>query len=281
MGIMREKYINILIVGYGGKKARSFRVNVSFLKGVFLISGTALAGLVAFSVFSFKENLSLKQELSELKEEKRKLRILLAQERERNSYLEKFKVKVEELEGKLMTIDKFLRKKGIRRVPSGIGGVSSRVDLLSIDYVGFLQEEALKMQKYLSRIPLGPPVWGRITSRFGYRTDPFTGRYEFHDGVDIKAPWGTPVRATAEGKVIFAGWRAGYGKTVIIRHAYGFRTLYAHLSRIKVRAGRWVKSGQVIGYVGSTGKSTGPHVHYEVWRYSRKDNPLKYMYVRW
>ncbi len=278
---MRDKYINIIIVGYGGKKARSLKINKRAFKAVLIATGTALAGLFTFAATAFYQNLSLRQEVSQLREEKTRLTVLLAKEKRRNTYLEQYREKVEELEGKLVTIDKFLRKKGIRRVPSGVGGAKSRVDLFDIEYVSFLHKEADKAYKYLSRIPLGPPVWGRITSRYGYRTDPFTGKYEFHDGVDIKAPRGTPVRATAEGKVIFAGWKAGYGKTVIIKHAYGFRTLYSHLSKIKVRAGRWVKSGDVIGYVGSTGRSTGPHVHYEVWRYSRKQNPLKYMYVRW
>jgi murein DD-endopeptidase MepM/ murein hydrolase activator NlpD len=278
---MRDRHINILIVGYGGKKARSVRVSKRLLK--FLTLGTALGlvGLVTFSAVTFYQNFQLRWEVARLKEEKEDLIVLLAQERRRNQYLEQFREKVEELEGKLVTIEKFLRKKGIRRVPSGVGGAKARVDLFDIEYVSFLQKEADKFHKYLTRIPLGPPVWGRVTSHYGYRTDPFTGRYEFHEGVDIKAPWGTPVRATAEGKVVFAGWKPGYGKTVIIRHAFGYTTLYGHLSKIRVRRGRWVKSGDVIGYVGSSGRSTGPHVHYEVWRYSRKLNPLKYMYVRW
>ena len=278
---MRERYINIIVAGYGGKKARSFRINLRFLKGTALLSALGLTALVTFSAFTFYENRSLKGELVLLTEEREELRALLEKEREKNAYLESFKDKVELLEGKLMAIDRFLKKKGIRKVPSGIGGASSKVDILDVDYVSFLHNEATKFEKHLSRIPLGPPIWGRITSRFGYRRNPFTGRYEFHNGVDIRAPWGTPVRATAEGKVVYAGWRAGYGKTVIIKHAYGFKTLYAHLSKIKVKPGKWVKSGQVIGYVGSTGKSTGPHVHYEVWRYSKRENPVKYMYVRW
>ncbi len=278
---MRDKYINVIIVTYGGKKARSFRINKKLLKGGAVVSASALTFLLLFSLFSFLQNISLKYELARLKSETQELQVALAKEKKRTSYLEQFKDRVEELEAKLVTIDKFLRRKGIRKVPSGVGGGKARVNIFDIDYVSFLHDEADKAHKYLSRLPLGPPVWGRITSRFGYRRDPFTRRPEFHDGVDLKAPWGTPVRATAEGKVIYAGWKAGYGKTVIIKHAFGYRTLYGHMSKIKVRAGQWVKSGQIIGYVGSTGKSTGPHVHYEVWRYSKKQNPLKYMYVRW
>ncbi len=277
----KEKYINILIVGYGGKSAKSLRISKRLLKfslGAFIIG---LGSLTAFAIYSYTENQKLRKEVAYLSEERTKLSKLLSEERKRNDYLEQFKLKVEELEAKLLTIDKFLRKKGIRSVPKSVGGVSSRIDPLDIDYVTFLQKEAVKFQKYLSRLPLGPPVWGRLTSKYGYRRDPFSGKYEFHDGVDIMAPWGTPVRATAEGKVVFAGRWGGYGKTVIIKHAYGFKTLYAHMSKIKVKRGQWVKSGQIIGYVGSSGKSTGPHVHYEVWRYSKKQNPIKYMYVRW
>ncbi len=276
-----DKYINIIIVTYGGKKARSLRINKKVLRVGILGTVATLTGLLLFSIVSFKQNLSLRYELAQLKTKNEELQVALAREKKRTSYLQQFKDKVEELEAKLVTIDKFLRKKGIRKVPSGVGGGKARVDIFDIDYVSFLHKEADKAHKYLARIPLGPPVWGRLTSRYGYRLDPFTRRPEFHDGVDLKAPWGTPVRATAEGKVIYAGWKAGYGKTVVIRHAYGFRTLYSHMSKIKVKAGRWVKSGDIIGYVGSTGKSTGPHVHYEVWRYSKKENPLKYMYVRW
>ncbi len=278
---MRDDYINVVVFGYGGKGAKRFRIRKRFLKGFLLGTGVSLVLLASFSAFTFYQNQTLKTKLSRLKEREEELKVLLAKAERGNSYLEQLKAKVEEFEGKLVTIDKFLRKKGIREVPGGIGGARNKIDILDVNYVDFLKSEAVRFQKYISSIPLGPPVWGGITSDFGYRRDPFDERYEFHDGVDIKAPWGAPVRATADGKVIYAGWKTDYGKTVIIRHAYGFMTLYAHLSEIEVKPGMWVKSGQVIGYVGSTGRSTGPHVHYEVWRYSRKQDPVEYMYVRW
>ena len=278
---MRDKYINIIIVTYGGKKAKSFRINKKVLKAGAIGTATALSGLLLFSFLSFHQNINLRYELAKLRLEHKELQIAFAEEKKRTSYLQKFQEKVEELEAKLLTIDKFLRKKGIRKIPSGVGGGKSKVDVIDIEYVSFLHKEADRAHKYLTRIPLGPPVWGRLTSKYGYRLDPFTRHPEFHNGVDLRAPGGTPVRATAAGKVIFAGWRAGYGKTVVLRHAYGYRTLYGHMSKIKVKKGQWVKSGDILGYVGSTGKSTGPHVHYEVWRYSKKENPLKYMYVRW
>ncbi len=275
------KYINLLIFGYDGKGARSFRLNLKVLKSLALSGFVITGGLVTFALVSFYQNISLREEVARLREAKNNLETMLAQEREKNAQLQVYKQKVLELESKLVNIDKFLRKKGIRKVPSGVGGAPSRVDVLDIGYLSFLHEEADRFKKYLSRTPLGPPVWGRITSHYGYRRDPFTRRYEFHKGVDIRAPRGAPVRATADGEVIFVGWKSGYGKTVILKHSYGFRTMYAHLSKIKVKVGQWVRSGEVIGKVGSTGRSTGPHVHYEVWRNSKTENPAKYMFVRW
>jgi len=278
---MRREYIDIIIVGYGGKKARSFRINLTLLRKVLLSSLVGLVGLVVFSLFTFYQNLSLKREIARLREEGEELRATLEMEREKGAHIESFKEKVEKIEGKLASIDRFLKEKGIVKVPSGVGGPAKTVDVLDMNYLSFLQKEAYTFEEYLRKIPLGPPVWGSLTSHFGYRRDPFTGRVEFHEGVDIRAPWGTPVRATAEGKVVYVGEWGGYGKAVVIDHDHGFRTLYAHMAKTTVQSGELVKSGQVIGYVGSTGRSTGSHVHYEVWRYSKREDPMKYMYAGW
>lgn len=123
------------------------------------------------------------------------------------------------------------------------------------------------------------PVPGaRITSRFTYkRWHPILHRYRPHLGVDFGARRGTPIHATASGKVIYAGWMRGYGRVVKIDHGRGFVSLYAHQSRLKVRWGNYVKRGQVIGYVGSTGRSTGPHLHFGLYRNGRAVDPLRYM----
>jgi murein DD-endopeptidase MepM/ murein hydrolase activator NlpD len=110
------------------------------------------------------------------------------------------------------------------------------------------------------------PAEGRISSRFGMRVHPITGRQRMHSGMDIAAPTGTPVRAAAGGVVSFAGSRGGYGNTVIIDHPDGTQTLYAHKHTLGVQAGESVRAGQAIGTVGSTGQSTGPHLHFEVRR---------------
>jgi len=116
-----------------------------------------------------------------------------------------------------------------------------------------------------ARAELALPVRGAITSGVGWRPDPFgSGKYFFHRGVDIAVPAGTPVEATRSGRVTFAGPDGGYGSTVIIRHENGDSTLYGHNSALAVSVGATVKEGQVIAYSGNSGRSTGPHVHYEV-----------------
>jgi len=118
------------------------------------------------------------------------------------------------------------------------------------------------------------PVRGRLTSRFGYRRDPFTGKRSFHTGIDIAYRYGTKVYAAREGRVIFTGINYGYGKTVIISHSFGYRTVYGHLSSIPVSRGQRLKKGEIIGFIGISGRSTGPHLHFEVWLNNRLINPL-------
>lgn len=108
------------------------------------------------------------------------------------------------------------------------------------------------------------PIRGaRLTSAFGYRRHPITGGWRMHNGVDLAAPWGTPVVAAQSGKVRFASWRGGYGLLVVLDHEGGGETRYAHLSRIAVQAGQRVADGQTVGFVGATGNATGPHLHFE------------------
>jgi murein DD-endopeptidase MepM/ murein hydrolase activator NlpD len=121
------------------------------------------------------------------------------------------------------------------------------------------------------------PVVGRITSSFGERLDPFNGEGAFHAGIDIATSFGDPVRAAADGVVLRASFGNGYGREVMIDHGNGIQTLYGHLSGFAVTAGEQVKRGQVIGYVGSSGRSTGPHLHYEVRIHDTPVNPHKYL----
>jgi murein DD-endopeptidase MepM/ murein hydrolase activator NlpD len=121
------------------------------------------------------------------------------------------------------------------------------------------------------------PVRGWVTSRFGNRTSPFSGIQTFHEGVDIAAQTGTPVVAAADGVAIRAGFGTGYGNMVELSHGYGIKTLYAHNSRLNVKAGQRVRRGDVIAYAGDSGSSTGPHLHYEVRLNGLPVNPAKYL----
>ncbi len=123
-----------------------------------------------------------------------------------------------------------------------------------------------------------PVYTGFINDAFGYRRDPFTGRREFHYGIDIATPTGTPVFATADGVIGEASYQGGYGNVVKINHGYGYSTLYAHLSRISVNPGDTIRRGQKIGEVGVTGRTTGPHLHYEVKQFNINKNPLDFFF---
>ena len=139
---------------------------------------------------------------------------------------------------------------------------------------------SLELEKsFVSATPSLWPVRGYLSSRFGDRESPFgdNGGKEFHEGIDISAPSGSPVVATAEGVVTFADRDTGLGNAVVLDHGYGFVSRYGHLSKILVQAGDKVKAGQSIGLVGSTGRSTGPHLHYEVAVNGFKVNPMKYL----
>jgi murein DD-endopeptidase MepM/ murein hydrolase activator NlpD len=125
--------------------------------------------------------------------------------------------------------------------------------------------------------PTGMPVQGYISSYFGARADPFDGHSARHSGIDVAAPFGTPVHAVAEGMVTFAGVRNGYGNVVEIDHGNGYMTRYAHNSALEVHPGQHVQVGDIISKAGSTGRSTGSHVHFEVWYGGRVVNPLAFV----
>jgi murein DD-endopeptidase MepM/ murein hydrolase activator NlpD len=129
----------------------------------------------------------------------------------------------------------------------------------------------------LASTPTIWPVKGLITAGYGYRQSPFTGAREMHEGLDIAAPYGSPILATADGIVSFAGPLADFGNVVFVNHGHGFTTFYAHTSKIRVKEGQSVKRGDVVAYVGTTGRTTGPHVHYEVQVNGLTVNPMKYI----
>lgn len=148
---------------------------------------------------------------------------------------------------------------------------------VTVNTVGDIKDYLSRQRDIYHSTPKGWPAEGRITSPFGQREHPKSGEDEFHTGMDIAAEPGTIVKATADGIVSFAGWSGGNGNLVVVEHGAGFSTLYGHNKMVDVRVGRKVKRGDTIGYMGSTGNSTGPHVHYEVWLEGRPQNPQKYI----
>ncbi len=135
----------------------------------------------------------------------------------------------------------------------------------------------------ISRLPAIQPIaikdLGRISSYYGWRIDPFNKRYKFHDGMDFTGPIGTEIYATGDGTVEYAKYsRYGYGNDILIDHGFGYKTRYAHLDKILVKKGQKVKRGEVIGYLGNTGRSTGPHLHYEVMKNRKALNPINFYF---
>lgn len=145
-----------------------------------------------------------------------------------------------------------------------------------------LRQLAHEQQDKISHIPSIQPVeeskLRQVASGYGYRKDPIYGTTKFHEGMDFSAPIGTPIYATADGKVSFTGWQSGYGNTIEIDHGYNYMTRFAHLSKIDVKDGQMVKRGEKIGEMGNTGKSTGPHLHYEVRIKGEAQNPVNYYF---
>ncbi|NPA17309.1 M23 family metallopeptidase [Persephonella sp.] len=192
-----------------------------------------------------------------------------------------------------LTKEKIALKKSIEQQTSQLQQLTQKVKNIE-EMIGLKPEEKTDINQRLEKltltsgqiyylfknIPNGSPLKTTVvTSRFGYRKHPVNGKRDFHPGVDLRAKWGTPVYATARGLVEYAGKKGNYGKLIIIQHNYGFKTLYGHLSRIKVKTGDYVEKGQLIGYSGSTGLINGPHLHYEVRYLQRPLNPVNF--IKW
>ena len=147
----------------------------------------------------------------------------------------------------------------------------------TIESVGEIREYLKTERDAYIATPKGFPVEGDISSPYGQRQHPRSGKADFHSGLDISTSPGNPVKATADGIVSFAGWSGGSGNLVVLEHGHGFSTFYAHNRKLNVRVGEKVKRGDVISYAGSTGNSTGPHVHYEIWKDGKPVNPRIYL----
>lgn len=140
-----------------------------------------------------------------------------------------------------------------------------------------LEDTQEKLVEYMNVVPTLWPVTGSISSGFGYRMDPISFTRKFHYGIDISAPYGREIKSSASGKVILSDWHGNYGKTVIVDHGRGITTLYAHCSSLLVSEGETINKGDVLALIGSTGKSTGNHLHFEIRLYDTAVDPMEYL----
>jgi murein DD-endopeptidase MepM/ murein hydrolase activator NlpD len=170
----------------------------------------------------------------------------------------------------------------VSAIMTTLNNLASRISVQQKSY-DEVDELVKNKEKLLAHTPAIQPInnkdLNRVASGYGYRIDPVYKTTKFHAGLDFSAPQGTPIYATADGTVTTSGNSGnGYGNHVIINHGYGYETLYGHMVRVKTRNGQAVKRGEVIGWVGSTGKSTGPHCHYEVHKNGEKINPIYFFF---
>ena len=294
---MKNRLI-LFVYDYSGSFVKLKR----FTRGhLYLFAGFALVLMLACSLVlgHYVHLMAAREESGELKRRIAELQESLAQ---RDEQITEFTKKIDALQLKLVKLNRYERK--IRQIVGkeasgdgldayGIGGtIPDKVaaeflsseeyhqlirgideSVQSVDEAADSQKnqfEALwKTLKALKNLEAATPSvrpvdGGWISSKFGYRLSPFSGKQEFHSGVDIACQKGTPIKATADGKVLYAGVKGLMGKTVVIDHGFGIKTRYGHLNKIRVTKGQNVTRDEIIGEMGSTGRSTGPHVHYEV-----------------
>lgn len=269
----------------------------------FIAAALVTAGLISYLAFRFvgspQERL-MQQQTRALRENYRELEDTLAsiqrqmrelEKRDNDVYRAIFEAnpipdsaRARELEVKqeIAKVERIKDHQLAGSITATIRNIQSRISSQRKSYAE-VEELVKNKEKLLAHTPAIQPVsnkdLNRIASGFGYRIDPVYKTTKFHAGLDFSAPQGTPIYATADGTVSTSGNTGnGYGNHVIINHGYGYETLYGHMVRVKARSGQTVKRGEVIGWVGSTGKSTGPHCHYEVHKNGEKIDPIYYFY---
>lgn len=269
----------------------------------FIAAALVTAALISFVAFQFigspKEKIleqqnkalrdnykSLDEELNSVQQQMKEL-----EKRDNDVYRAIFEAtpipdsaRAKELETKLeiASVERIKDHQLVASITNTLNSLNSRIaaQKKSYDEVDDLVKNKEKLLSHTPAIqPLNNKDLNRVASGYGYRIDPVYKTTKFHAGLDFSAPQGTPIYATADGTVTTAGSTGnGYGNHVIINHGYGYQTLYGHMVRVKARNGQAVKRGEVIGWVGSTGKSTGPHCHYEVHKNGEKINPIYFFF---
>jgi murein DD-endopeptidase MepM/ murein hydrolase activator NlpD len=286
---MTREFYTLIVVPHAAAKFRKFQVPVRFAKwtagvaGALLLAGSGM--LVHYTRIAY--------EVTELRKLQAENRMLTAKTQEYEQNAGRLQAKVTQLQG---LVTKLGVMAGLEQppldAPAGVGGVSGfetsvpgHPSLLSMDRkLEVLTEKSVQLEEFyqdqtvlLASTPSIWPVRGYLSAGFGQRRDPFTGQRDFHPGLDVSSPIGTRVQAPADGLVISVGVQGGYGNALVIDHGYGVVTRYGHLSGFNVKPGQRVKRGDLIAFVGNTGRSTGPHLHYEVWVRDQAQNPIHYI----
>ncbi|HOJ92915.1 MAG TPA: peptidoglycan DD-metalloendopeptidase family protein [Dictyoglomaceae bacterium] len=288
----KRKFFTLVIVPHDASTTKARRIHIS---AVFIIV-LAIIGLVSTSVILYRVASNKFNEVKHLEVLEQVTEKQKAQLRE----IETLRKKLKELEETEKRLKDTLGIKGMIPLPKDTKpvylGMDSFPDQSTFDFqrkivevktligekektVAQIEKEVERRKSLLAVTPSRWPTLGFISSGFGWRFHPIFKKKAFHSGVDIVAIWGSPVYATADGFVAYVGWESGYGKVVKINHGRGIVTYYAHLSSYSVKTGQYVKKGQLIGHVGSTGTSIGPHLHYEVRRNGSPVNPNAYLSV--
>jgi murein DD-endopeptidase MepM/ murein hydrolase activator NlpD len=269
----------------------------------FLAAALVTATLISFFAFRFvgspsekllrNENERLKDDYTELNDEVKALQQQMTEleKRDNGVYRAIFEAnpipdsaRAKDLEKKLEVarIENMNNFELTHSIIQSMNNLAARISAQSASYTelgGLMKNKEIILACTPAIQPVSNSDLKRIASGFGYRIDPIYKTTKMHPGIDFTAPQGTPIYATADGVVKMAGFSdGGYGNHVIINHGYGYETLYGHMVRVKARAGQKVKRGEIIGYVGSTGKSTGPHCHYEVHKNGQKIDPIYFFY---
>lgn len=300
----RERSYTLMIIPSARSRVRKLVVRERFLKGAVALAGVG-ALVMALLLIDYARSLSRGSELKQLRAEVAAQRVKAAQVAQGLVELENGMSRLRKFEARLRTAFDLDRDYYSQESLLGIGGgETSLADMVSgldvrqsdlaaqvdrdlerlkgrveaqeqgfSDLVSFLEDR----KSLLASTPSITPVRGWVTSAFRRRNDPFTGNAVWHRGLDISTGMGTPVLAPADGVVTYTGSKVDFGNILSLDHGYGYLTRYGHNSRIIVRAGQQVRRGQVIAFVGNTGKSTGPHLHYEVLRNGVPVNPQDYI----
>lgn len=250
---------------------------------VFVVCAVVGAGTLLGLAGSYTRLWTKARRLDDLREQQRTLVSQLASARQDAAQTRAEVASLGSLANEVAALYNLGRDVALRRSTQAADEDPAAVYNAGVEDFEALESSALN-GNFLAKLSAGlwrPELWpvaGRISSSFGERLDPFDGEGAFHTGIDIATPIGTPVHVTADGVVLYAGLLRGYGRAIVVSHGHHLRTLYAHLSAFSTTAGQRVDRGDVIGFVGDSGRSTGPHLHYEVRINGVPVNPYQYLH---